>query len=435
MNVVKKELPKSQVELTVELSAEEFAPYVKRGAEAVSREVKIEGFRPGKAPYEMLKRKIGEMAIMEKAAHIAIRKTLDEVIEKNAGGSPVGSPKVEITKLAPENPFVYRVTLAMLPEIKLGDYRDLGIKQKKAEVADGEVDKLLSELREMRVKEAVVDREISEGDKALADISMFLDKVPVEGGQNKDTPVIIGKNYILPGFDKKLIGARKGEKREFILPYPDDHHMKNLAGKMVEFAVNVKEVYGRELPALDDNFASGFGLKKLDELKNNIKKSIEDQKKKETEQKAEREMLERIVAKSRFGDIPEMLVENEAGIMLSELEQAVAGQGGKFEDYLAGIGKTRDQLTLDLLPEAVKRVKTSLLIRELAKTEKIGVSGEEIERQVGEMRKHYQGMSKNDPEAGEMAARTHTPEFKNYVANTLTSRKVIDRLKEWNIEK
>ncbi len=435
MNITKKDLPKSQVELTVEMSAEEFKPFVKRGAEAVSREIKIEGFRPGKAPYDILKKKIGEMTILEEAARIAINKHLGGLIEKNITGNPVGQPKVDITKLAPDNPLEFKVVLAILPEIKLGGYRGLDIKRKKIEVTDEEIDKLLSELREMRVKEAVADRPVTEGDKVLVDIAMFLDKVPVESGQNKDVSVVVGKNYIVPGFDKKLIGVRKGEKKDFELPYPDDHHMKNLAGKMVEFTVNVKEVYGRELPPLDDNFAAGFGAKKFEELKDNIRKSVEDQKKKEAEQKAEREMLEAIVNKSRFGDIPEMLVDQEAHAMISELKQTITEQGGKFEDYLSSIKKTNDQLMLDLLPEAVKRVKTTLLIKEVAKTENITVKDEEIEHQVAEMKKYYQEMGKNSKEAANLAQRVHAPEFRSYVANVLASRKVIDKLKEWNFEK
>jgi trigger factor len=428
MNITKQSLPKSQLELTVELSAEEFKPYVLRGAESVSSEVKIEGFRPGKAPYEILKAKIGEMTILEEAARIAINKTIDKAIAENVDGEPVGQPQVNITKLAPDNPMEYKVILALLPEIKLGDYKNAKVKMRKEEAQDEEVLKTIEHLRESRVKEKIVEREVKEGDKVIVDIEMFLDNVPIEGGQGKGAVVIISKDYIVPGFDKNLIGAKKNERRDFKLPYPEGHHMKNIAGKMVEFKVAVKEVYERELPELNDAFAESFGHKKFDELKENIKKSIEHEKKHKAEEKAEIEMLDKIIAKTKFGDIPETLVNHEAEIMLAELEHSVASQGGKFEDYLTSIKKIREQLILDLLPDAVKRVKSALLIREIAKAEKIDVSEKEIEEAQENLLRQYKGYEKVEEKIKEEG-------YKNYLRNVLNNRKVIEKLKEWNVEK
>ncbi len=428
MKVEKKDLTKSQIELVVELSTKEFTPHIKQGVEKVSKEVKIEGFRPGKAPYEILKQKIGEMTILEEAARIAIDKTFEEAIKQNVTKQIIGQPQIDITKIAPNNPLEYKITLALVPEIKLGDYKNAKVKQRKAEIKDEEVEKIVEDLREMKVKESIEEREIRDRDKVIVDVMMFLDKVPVEGGQNKDTAIIMGKNYIVPGFDQKLLGARKGDKREFSLPYPADYHMKNLAGKKVEFVVNVREIYKRERPPLDDVFAQGFGAKKMVELKDNIRKSILSQKKRESEQATEKEMLEKIIEKSRFGDIPEMLVDHEVKTMIAELERTIESQGGKFEDYLSSINKTRNQLTLDLLPEAVKRVKVSLLIREVAILEKVKVEAEEAENYIKEMKKHYQ-------KDKELSERINTSEYKNYVLNILTSRKVIDKLRGWNVDR
>lgn len=427
MKVEKKDLEKSQVELTVELTAEELEPYIKRGAEKISREVKIDGFRPGHIPFNVLKGKIGEMAILEEAARIAIDKTIDEAI-KSIEGSPIGQPKVEITKLAPGNTMEYKVIMALLPKVTLGEYKDLKIKQKKVEVENEEVEKVLKDLQDMKVKEAIVDREVKEGDKVLVDIEMFLDKVPVEGGQSKNVAVILGKGYIVPGFDKKIEGMKKGEPREFSLPYPAEYHMKNLAGKMVEFKVTVKEVYERILPELNDEFAKGFGLKKMEELRENIKKSITDEKEKEVSQQAEREMMEKLISKTKFGDIAEMLVEHETKSMLAEIEGTIAQQGANFDDYLSSINKTREQLTLELLPDAVRRVKASVFIREIAQVEKIKVKPEEVEENLAQMRMHYASDK-------EILDRIENPEYKNYVANVLNSQKVVEKLREWNIEK
>jgi trigger factor len=429
MNVIKKQLEKSQVELTVELSVDEMKPYIKLGAEKVSREVKIDGFRSGKVPYEILKSKIGEQTILEEAAHIAINKTIDKAINENMEqGQAIGQPQISITKLAPENPLEYKIVIAIIPEIKLGEYKDLKIKMDDdISVQDEEAMKTVEYLRESGVKEIIADREAKDGDKVLVDIEIFLDKVPVEGGQGKGVAIIIGKDYIVPGFDKNLINAKKGEVKDFSLPYPADHHMANLAGKMVEHRVKINEVYARELPEMNDEFAVKFGLKSYEELKNNIKKNLEAEKKQKAEQKAEIEMLDKIVKNSKFGDIPEMLVNSESHTMLHELEHSVTHQGGKFEDYLGSIKKTKEQLMLDLLPDAVKRVKSALVIREIALAEKIEISEKEVEEKIEELLKQYKGYEK-------VAERVKEPSYKAYLENTLVNKKVIEKLREWNFE-
>src|SRR3989338_1799129 len=428
MNITKKDLGKSQIELTVEITVEEFKPYLPRAVEKVSMEVKIEGFRPGKATYEILKAKIGEMTILEEAAKIAIDKTVDKAIRENVTEQIVGQPQISISKLAPDNPLEYKVVLTLLPEVKLGKYKELKIKEATPEVKDEEVEKLISELREMRGQETISEGEVKDGNRVILDIEIFLDKVPIEGGQGKDTGVIIGKNYIIPGFDKKILGAKKGDIREFTLPYPAEHHQKNLAGKIGEFRVKIKEVYNRTLPEVNDEFAKGFGLDKAAELRSNIKKSILAEKQQKEEQASEGAMLDKIIGQAKFGDIPEVLVKHEAEVMMSELEYSVKKQGAKFEDYLTHLGKTREQMALEIMPEAVKRVKASLAVRGVGVVEKIQVSHEEIHEEIDKILKQYKG--KKDIEE-----RINGQAYHDYVENNLTGKKVMGKLREWNIVK
>lgn len=428
MNISKKDLGKSQIEITVELTAEEFKPYVSRGAEKVSEQVKIEGFRPGKAPYDVLKRTVGEMTILEEAAHLAIDKTIDKIIKENVAGQIVGQPQVNVTKLAPDNPMEYKMILTMLPEVKLGEYKDLKIKQAAVEAKDEEVEKLISELREMRGHETASEAEVKAGDRVIMDIEIFLDKVPVEGGQGRGAGAIMGKNYIIPGFDKHIMGGKIGEVKEFSLPYPADYHDKNLAGKLAEFRVKIKEVYNRVLPEVNEEFAKGFGLKSAEELKSNIKKSLSAEKEQEEIRKSEAAMLDKIIAASKFGDIPEALVKHEAEVMMSELEYNVKQQGAKFDDYMMHLKKTREQLMLDMMPDAVKRVKVSLIIREVAQAEKIAVSHEEIHQAIDDILKQYKGN-----EAVEKRVQSHA--YHDYVENNLTGKKVMAKLLEWNVLK
>ncbi len=427
MKVDKKDLEKSQVELTVELSNEEFAPYKEKGARKISKEIKIEGFREGKAPYDIIKSKVGEMAIMEEAARIAINEKLGEVITKNTTDA-IGQPDINIVKLAPDNPLVFTVKMSVIPSIEIGAYKDLGIKEKETNLDEKELEKTYDHLREMHVKESVSEKEIKDGDKLILNIEMFLDKVPVDGGQGKATTIIVGKDYLVPGFDKKLIGAKKGDTREFELHYPVEYHQKNLANKNVEFKVTVKDVFDRELPALDDELAKKLHFKNAADLKDSIKKNIEAGKKNENRQIAEREMLEKVVSKTKFGDLPEMLVQHEAETMVGELKQNVEQQGGKFEDYLSSINKTRNDLVLDLLPDAIKRVQASLVIREIAKIEKIIVTEKEVDEYLEALVKQYNA----NPE---LEKQIKSEQYRSYAVMTLSNRRVIEKLREWNIDK
>lgn len=427
MNVTKKDLPKSQVELIVNLSVNEFKPFIQRAIAKISKEVKIDGFRPGKVPYEILKSKIGEMTIMEEAANLAINGTVDKALNDNIKETTVGNPQIAVIKLAPENPFEYKATLVLLPKIELGGYKKLEVKKDSLKIEDKEIEKMLKQLQEMRVTESIVKRSAKDGDKVIISIEMFLDKVPVDGGQTRETTILLGKDYIVPGLDKKIIGIKKDEKKEFTLPYPKEHYMKNLAGKMVEFVVKAKEIYERKLPAIDDTFAVTLGLNSLENLKENIKKNIKAEKEQQIKQKAEIEIIDKIIEKTKFSEIPEILVNNEVNSLMKELEYNVQSQGGKFEDYLASIKKTKDQLTLDWLPQALKRVKGSLLIREIALTEKIDATEQEIAKRQAELLKQYKGQP-------DIENKIQAAEYKNYLRNIILNEKVMEKLREWNIE-
>lgn len=420
--------PKSTYELTIEVPAEEMKVFVDRAVEKMSQEVKIEGFRPGKATFEVLKAKVGELSIWEEAGYLAINKTMDQAIRENIKEQVVGQPQVNVTKLAPGNSLEYKIVLSVVPEVTLGEYKNFGVKLSDVEVSDDDAKKILADLREMQVRETVSEDAVKDGDKVTVDISMFIDKVGVEGGQSKDTAVVIGKGYVVPGFDKKLIGAKKGEEREFSLPYPAEYHQKNLAGKLVDFKVKVNEVYARELPEMDEKFVARFGLKSLEELTKNIKDSLVKEKEEKSKQKAEIEIIDKMIATAKFGDIPEVLITSESNTMLSELEHNLSHQGAKMEDYLQSLGKTRAQMQLDLLPDAVKRVKSALIIRQIALEEKIVVDEKLIDKEIEAVLGHYAGNA-------EIEAKVKTHEYRHYVENVMTNQEVMKRLLEWNIKK
>lgn len=426
MQSTKKDLGKSQAELNVSLEFKEFQPYIEEGAKHVSEHVKIEGFRPGKVPYEILKQKVGEISILEEAAHIAIRKTIDDVFVKElAGCQPIGQPKIEIIKLAPENPLEYKVIVSLLPTVALGEYKGLNIVKEKPEVSAEDIDKTIKEILEMRAKESLSSEPAKEGDKLVLNVSLSLDKVPVEGGQAQDVTVVLGKEYMVPGFDAQMKGIKQGEKREFKLLYPETHHQANLAGKMVEFAVTATSVYSRELPALDDELAKEMHFKNIEDLKSAIEKNILADRERQADIKAELKMLETIADKAKFEDIPEDLLEREADNMMAELERNVVSQGGNFDDYLGHLKKNKAELRLELLPNAVKRIKTALIIREVGIIEKVEVSKKAIEEKLEALKKMYS----QNPEAMEQLG---SHEYFHHLENMMFNDQVVAQLKSWN---
>jgi len=235
----------------------------------------------------------------------------------------------------------------------------------------------------------------------------------------------VGKNYFVAGFDDQILGAKKGEERNFTIHFPADHHQKNIADKKVEFKVLVKEVYTRELPELNDEFAVGFRFENLADLKKTISENIMTDRENQASAKAEAEMLDKITEKAKFGDLPEEVLQNEAHRMMHELEDNLSKQGVKMIDYLQHLKKTEQELMLDLLPSATKRVKVALAMKEIAVIEKIEVGEKEIDQKIAEVKEQYKGDKATEGLEKDQA-------YRRYLSNVLQNQKVLDKLKEWN---
>lgn len=427
MKVTKKDLEKSQIELLVEVSVEELAPFILKGAQSLSKEIKIEGFRPGKVPVDVLKQKIGEMAILEEASRLFINKQIFTIIDENLKDKEiVGQPEVDISKLAPNNPMEFKIKVSLLPEIKLGAYKDFAFESNKVKVEESEIQKVLNDLLEMRAKEKISDQAIKNGDKVITSVNLFLDKVPVEDGQNPEVTVIIGKNYFVEGFDKNLLDLKKGDTKEFTIVYPESHFQKNLAGKKVEFKIEIKEIYEREIPEVNDDLAIMFRFKNVAELKENLSKTILDQKQRESDQKVEIKIIDKIIENSKFDDIAESLIRNESEIMMREVEQNVISQGGNLDDYLKSLGKSQDQLMLEMMPNAVKRVKSALIFKQIAKLENVEPDEIQIDKEIEALKARHS----QDAEALKSIT-SHG--YRAYVSNFFLNQKIVESLKKWNI--
>jgi trigger factor len=428
MSVTKNKLSDCQTELTITVPYADLTAYLDKACAKLSKDMKVEGFRPGKVPYHIMKAQVGELIILEEAARELINRTAGKIIEAEVSLDYIGTPDLKISKLAPDNDLEYKVTVETLPKVELKTYQGFAIKAESAKLDEAEITKSLEQLKEMQVKEELVDREAIDGDKLTVNIKMFLDNVPVDGGQGTGVAVIIGKNYVVPGFDKELIGLVKGATKEFKLPYPADHHQRNLAGKMVEFSVTVLDVFSRTMPEIDDDFAIKLGLKDAEDLKAKVSEGLLAEKTKKADEKTEIAILEQLVNANPIATLPESLVHSEAHQMVHELEHNVEHMGGKFADYLTSINKTHDSLVTEFKAEAEKRIKVALLMKELAVFEKMEVSEEEIDAELETLKGHYHGQA-------DALAHITKPEFRRELRGRILNRQIIEKLKEWNLIK
>lgn len=423
MHIETKKLQKSQLELTVVLAVDEMKPFVDAAAVRIAAEKTIEGFRPGKAPVEVVTARVGEMAVLEAAAEDAVKKTYARAV---ADGKwlTIGAPQIQIVTLAPGNPFTFKATVSLLPAVeRLADYKMIRVASKPVEVTDAQVDGALRELQKMRTKETAADREVRAGDKVTVDMKMFLDKVPIEGGDAKSHAIYLDEPYFIPGFKDKLLGMKKNETREFSLPFPKEHYRKNLAGKNVEFSVSAKEVFELAPPALDDSFAASVGQKTIPELRELIRKNLEHEAADKENDRIESEITKQLVSGSRFGDIPETMVNREAERMILELEHAVSGRGLEFNQYLQSINKKISDLQLEFAPRAVERIKTAIAIREVAAREGINPTEAEVADTIAEHISKYA----DDPE---MQEHIRKPEYAELIRINLRNAKTVEFLKK-----
>lgn len=423
MNVTVTKQPKSMIQLTVTIEPDELQSYVERAIGELGKSMRIAGFRPGKAPRELIIREAGQMKLYQQAAESAVEKTYPEaVVQHNL--QTIGLPQVSVEKLAPGNPLVYTATVALLPQVKLGNYKKIVEEKKSVAVTSDEVDATIGNLRRMFGKEVKVDRPARQQDKVEIDMETFMDNVPLDGGASKKQPIVIGEGHFIPGFEDALIGLAAGVKKDLTLHFPKEYHRKDLAGKPATFRVAVSAVYEITLPPLDDTFAKQVGaFETLDALRQQIEKNIHEEKTSKERQRWELAVIDRIVGTSTFDEIPDILVDNELHKMLHELEHEVTNQGMKFDDYLASIKKTRDELSVEFRPRAVKRVQTALALRAIARAENITVADSELNQQIDEERKQY-------AQNPEIIKQINSSEYRDYLHNVMRSRKVFDFFEE-----
>ncbi len=422
MSYTTKKLDKSQIELKITVEPKDYQKHLEKTAIRISERVAIKGFRAGKAPYKTIKKEVGEMKILQEALEQIVQDSFFQAV-KQEKLETIGMPKINIEKVAPDNDVIYTAVVALLPKVKLPDLSKIKVKKEIKAVDDKQVDETIDAVRGMHAVEVIKTGKAVGTDKMVIDMDMFLDKVPVEGGQAKDHQVYLSEKHYIPGFNEQVEGLSKDEEKEFSLEFPKEHFQKHLAGKKIDFKVKVKEVFERQLPEISDDLAKKLGQKSMAELRELIKGNLVQEAENRAEQKLEIEILENLIDQSSFEDIPEVLIDAERQKMFYELKADLERQGIPIEDYLNNVKKTQEEMYEGFKEQAVKRAKASLVSRQISIENKIEVDEKELNEEIKVMEAMY-------VDNQEYLDRLKKPEVRDTISLTLQNRKVMVWLKE-----
>ncbi|MFA5936083.1 MAG: trigger factor [Patescibacteria group bacterium] len=415
-------LPKSLVELKFVVTPEEAQPYLEQAAQELQNAKPIAGFRPGKAPYDEVKKIFTEMRIWETALERIVRARYVHTILEQAIES-IGSPAISVEQLVPGQDIKFTVTAPVMPNVvSLIAYDQPLVTKKKKTVGESEVDAAIEDLRKMRRQEVAVDRAATKDDMLLLDLEIKKGNVPLEGGASQNYRVYLNEPHYIPGFTEQVVGLKKGDTKTFELTFPKDHYQKHLAGATVQFSVVIHDTFELALPPLDEEFAKGLGLESVAKLRELLSENLSKEAQQKIDEAAEIELLEKLVDGSKFSEVPELLVNEEVRRMFNELEHAAEEQGMNMADYLSQLKKSADEIKMDMVPQAIRRVQTAVLVKEVAKKESVEVADEEVNAEIDRILEGVQ-----DKESRERVSST---DYRDYVAAQMKNRRTLQLLKE-----
>ena len=380
---------KNMVKLVIEASAEEFEAGLNTAYNKNKNKISVPGFRKGKAPRKMIEQLYGSQIFFEDAANEIIPDAYADVA-KESGLDIVSQPKVSIEQLEAGKPFIFAAEVAVRPEVELGEYKGVEVTKADAEVTDADVEEELKKVQDQNSRTvSVEDRAVKDGDMTVIDFEGFIDGEAFDGGKGENYPLTIGSHSFIDTFEEQMIGMNIGEEKELNVTFPEDYHAENLKGKPATFKVTVKEIKEKQLPELDDDFAQDVSdFDTLAEYKNDLKKKIAERKESEAKAKKESEAIEKVVEAAKM-DIPQAMIDTQVNRMLEDFAMRLQQQGLSVEQYFQYTGMTADKIMEEMKPEAVKRIKNSLVLEAVAKAENIEVSEEEFEAELQKMADMY----------------------------------------------
>jgi trigger factor len=425
MNVTVTPAPRSSISVRVELPPEKLDSAIAEAVRHLSQRTKIHGFRPGKAPRAVVERVVGSEAILEEAMdHLVQRAYRDALVEHQI--LPLAQADVKVEQGEEGKPVIFTATVAVRPDVQLGDYRNFKFGPEIETIDEPKVQKVIDELRDQNASLAPVEeRGARNGDYAVIGYTGTRDGVPFEGGSAERMPLILGDERLIPGFEAELVGLKPTDAKGFDITFPDDYPEESLRGQKAHFEVEMKELREKILPAEDDDFARSLGaFADLDALRTEIKARLE----RNALDKARHEFADKIIEYATANatlELPDILVEQEVEIMHDELRGSLARQGIDEESYLKVVEKTEADLHADFRPRAEKRVKVLLVLSKVAEAEGVEIADRDVEAEVRRATERY----RNDRKT---LAYFESERGRSFIRSTLRRSRLVEKLvDEW----
>ena len=390
MSLQVEKLEHNMAKLTIEVPAEELEKALETAYQKNKNNISVPGFRKGKVPRNMIEKMYGPAIFYEDAANELIpdayEKALDECEEEI-----VSAPKIDVTQIEKGKDFIFTAEVAVKPEVTLGKYKGIKVDEADLAVTEEEINAQIEKERENSARTiSVEDRPVKDGDITTLDFEGFVDGVAFEGGTGTDYPLTIGSGSFIPGFEEQLIGAELNKEVEVNVTFPEDYHAKDLAGKPATFKCKIKDIKEKELPELDDEFASEVSaFDTMAEYKEDVKKSLEMKKADAAKIAKEEAVIDAVIEDAKM-DIPDAMVETEQRQIIEEFSQRMRMQGLTMEQYMQFTGMTPQALMDQTKPQALKRIQSRLVLEAVAKAEDLKASEEDYAAEIKDMSEKYQ---------------------------------------------
>lgn len=389
MGVQVENLEKNMAKLTIEVPVEEVTKAIQGAYQKNKGRFNVPGFRRGKVPQKMIEKMYGVGVFYEDAVNALIPEAYEKAVTES-GLEIVSRPEVDVTQMEAGKPMIFTAEVAVKPEVTLGEYKGLEVAKQETFVTDDDV---MEEIKKEQEKNATVvtveGRPVQKDDTAVIDFEGFCDGEAFEGGKGTDFPLVIGSGQFIPGFEDQLIGKNVGEEVEVNVTFPTPYQAKELEGKDAMFKVTVKEIKAKELPEIDDEFASEVSeFETLDEYKKEIADRLKERKEADAKRAKEDEAVNKAVENASM-ELPEAMIKTQAANMVNEFAQRMQGQGLTMEQYMQYTGTTRAQMEEQMEEQAKKRIEVRLTLEAIVKAEDIQVSEEELDKELEEMAKAY----------------------------------------------
>lgn len=375
--------------LTVEIPAEDFDKEVKKVYQRQRGRISIPGFRKGKAPQFMIEKMYGESIFFEDATNNLLPDAYSDAA-KESGLDIVSRPEIDILQIGHGKNVVFTATVAIRPEVELGDYKGIEVPKFDTEVTDEDVEKALEaeQKKDSRTIE-ITDRPVQSEDTVTIDYAGKVDGTLFEGGSAENYDLKIGSGSFIPGFEDQLIGWTTGQEGDIHVTFPEDYHAENLKGKEAVFTVIINKITAEELPALDDEYAGDKGFDTLEEYKKNLKEELQTKKAEQAKQ-ARKDNALPIVVKNASIEMPKLMIDTEAEEMVNNFARSLQAQGMSMDQYMKYTSQNPESMKEQVRPQAENNLKTRLTMEKIVETENITVSDEELDQELQKMATQYQ---------------------------------------------